>query len=105
VRHPSRPGRAGDREQGDAVPPPARPDRLGRVLPRGAARRVAAGADRAEDLPGRGGRAAPAGAPDSLAGPADMRLTPLTQLTGRERDSWHALRAANPALDSPYFHP
>jgi CelD/BcsL family acetyltransferase involved in cellulose biosynthesis len=26
-------------------------------------------------------------------------------LTGRELDAWHALRAANPALDSPYFHP
>src|SRR3981081_1844450 len=26
-------------------------------------------------------------------------------LTSRELDAWHCLRAANPALDSPYFHP
>jgi CelD/BcsL family acetyltransferase involved in cellulose biosynthesis len=26
-------------------------------------------------------------------------------LTGRELDAWHTLRKANPALDSPYFHP
>jgi CelD/BcsL family acetyltransferase involved in cellulose biosynthesis len=26
-------------------------------------------------------------------------------LTDREIDAWHALRAGNPALDSPYFHP
>ncbi|MFI7637446.1 GNAT family N-acetyltransferase [Nonomuraea sp. NPDC049400] len=27
------------------------------------------------------------------------------QLTSEELDAWHRLRAANPALDSPYFHP
>jgi len=27
------------------------------------------------------------------------------KLTARELDAWHALRAADPALDSPYFHP
>ncbi|GLW08787.1 cellulose biosynthesis protein CelD [Microtetraspora sp. NBRC 13810] len=26
-------------------------------------------------------------------------------LTGEELDAWHRLRAANPLLDSPYFHP
>ncbi|MFL6143613.1 MAG: GNAT family N-acetyltransferase [Labedaea sp.] len=26
-------------------------------------------------------------------------------LSGRELDAWHTLLAANPALDSPYFHP
>jgi len=34
-----------------------------------------------------------------------MRIVPFGQLTQRELDSWHALRAANPRLDSPYFHP
>ncbi|NUR70160.1 MAG: GNAT family N-acetyltransferase [Hamadaea sp.] len=27
------------------------------------------------------------------------------ELTARQLDAWHALRAANPRLDSPYFHP
>ncbi|MFC4011064.1 GNAT family N-acetyltransferase [Nonomuraea purpurea] len=27
------------------------------------------------------------------------------ELTSQELDAWHRLRAANPALDSPYFHP
>ncbi|KAA2261180.1 GNAT family N-acetyltransferase [Solihabitans fulvus] len=34
-----------------------------------------------------------------------LRTTTFDALTSRELDSWHALRAANPALDSPYFHP
>ncbi|MCP2325073.1 CelD/BcsL family acetyltransferase involved in cellulose biosynthesis [Hamadaea flava] len=29
----------------------------------------------------------------------------LTELTNRQLDAWHALRAANTRLDSPYFHP
>ncbi|MBX6382561.1 MAG: GNAT family N-acetyltransferase [Microbispora sp.] len=34
-----------------------------------------------------------------------MRLTPFDALGGEEIDAWHRLRAANPLLDSPYFHP
>ncbi|MBF8192258.1 GNAT family N-acetyltransferase [Nonomuraea sp. K274] len=34
-----------------------------------------------------------------------MRVTSFTGLTAAELDTWLALRAANPALDSPYFHP
>ncbi|MEO3889274.1 GNAT family N-acetyltransferase [Nonomuraea sp. B5E05] len=34
-----------------------------------------------------------------------LRVAPFTALTPAELESWHALRAANPALDSPYFHP
>jgi CelD/BcsL family acetyltransferase involved in cellulose biosynthesis len=33
------------------------------------------------------------------------RLVSFDALTGEEIDAWHALRASNPALDSPYFHP
>jgi CelD/BcsL family acetyltransferase involved in cellulose biosynthesis len=36
---------------------------------------------------------------------AGARLVSLDALTGEEIDAWHALRAGNPALDSPYFHP
>src|SRR2546429_1706444 len=32
-------------------------------------------------------------------------IKPLSRLTAAERDTWLELRAANPALDSPYFHP
>jgi CelD/BcsL family acetyltransferase involved in cellulose biosynthesis len=39
------------------------------------------------------------------AGTAPARLVSFDALTGEEIDAWHALRAANPALDSPYFHP
>lgn len=34
-----------------------------------------------------------------------MRVLPFHELTSRELDAWHLLRDANPALDSPYFHP
>jgi CelD/BcsL family acetyltransferase involved in cellulose biosynthesis len=34
-----------------------------------------------------------------------MRMVRFDALTQGELDSWHALRAANPRLDSPYFHP
>jgi CelD/BcsL family acetyltransferase involved in cellulose biosynthesis len=36
---------------------------------------------------------------------AGVRLVPLDSLTDEEIDAWHQLRAGNPALDSPYFHP
>ena len=34
-----------------------------------------------------------------------MRWLTFDQLGNRELDAWHRLRAGNPALDSPYFHP
>ena len=34
-----------------------------------------------------------------------MKTLRFDALTGRELDAWHMLRKANPALDSPYFHP
>lgn len=34
-----------------------------------------------------------------------MRVVPFDELGAAELDAWHGLRAANPALDSPYFHP
>jgi CelD/BcsL family acetyltransferase involved in cellulose biosynthesis len=34
-----------------------------------------------------------------------MRILDFDALGQRELDGWHALRAGNPALDSPYFHP
>lgn len=34
-----------------------------------------------------------------------MRRLRFDQLGPRELDAWHRLRAGNPALDSPYFHP
>jgi len=34
-----------------------------------------------------------------------LRAVRFDALTARELDAWHSLRAANPALDSPYFHP
>ncbi len=40
-----------------------------------------------------------------LCGTAEARLVSFDALTGEEVDAWHALRACNPALDSPYFHP
>jgi CelD/BcsL family acetyltransferase involved in cellulose biosynthesis len=33
------------------------------------------------------------------------RVVRFDRLDARELDAWHQLRAANPALDSPYFHP
>jgi CelD/BcsL family acetyltransferase involved in cellulose biosynthesis len=33
------------------------------------------------------------------------RVVRFDQLSTRESDAWHLLRAANPLLDSPYFHP
>jgi CelD/BcsL family acetyltransferase involved in cellulose biosynthesis len=34
-----------------------------------------------------------------------VRTVPFDALTDADLDAWHRLRAANPALDSPYFHP
>ncbi|MFI9380525.1 GNAT family N-acetyltransferase [Kutzneria sp. NPDC052558] len=34
-----------------------------------------------------------------------MRWLRFDELGPRELDAWHAIRSANPALDSPYFHP
>jgi CelD/BcsL family acetyltransferase involved in cellulose biosynthesis len=34
-----------------------------------------------------------------------MRMVRFDRLTERELHYWHALRSANPSLDSPYFHP
>src|SRR3989440_5749577 len=36
---------------------------------------------------------------------SSLRTTAFDALTGAELDAWHRLRAANPDLDSPYFHP
>jgi CelD/BcsL family acetyltransferase involved in cellulose biosynthesis len=36
---------------------------------------------------------------------ATIRIVPFDALGTEELDAWHRLRAANPALDSPYFHP
>jgi CelD/BcsL family acetyltransferase involved in cellulose biosynthesis len=36
---------------------------------------------------------------------SSLRTTGFDALTGEELDAWHRLRAANPRLDSPYFHP
>jgi CelD/BcsL family acetyltransferase involved in cellulose biosynthesis len=37
--------------------------------------------------------------------PATLRTVAYDALTTEELDAWHRLRAANPELDSPYFHP
>jgi CelD/BcsL family acetyltransferase involved in cellulose biosynthesis len=34
-----------------------------------------------------------------------LRSVPFDALGGEELDAWHRLRAVNPKLDSPYFHP
>ena len=34
-----------------------------------------------------------------------LATVPFDRLTGEQLDAWHRLRSANPALDSPYFHP
>lgn len=36
---------------------------------------------------------------------ASLRTVPFDTLTDADLDAWHRLRASNPALDSPYFHP
>jgi CelD/BcsL family acetyltransferase involved in cellulose biosynthesis len=36
---------------------------------------------------------------------ATVRTVPFDTLSDADLDAWHQLRAANPALDSPYFHP
>jgi CelD/BcsL family acetyltransferase involved in cellulose biosynthesis len=41
----------------------------------------------------------------STAWSSGSRLVSFDALTGEEIGAWHTLRAANPALDSPYFHP
>ena len=43
--------------------------------------------------------------PTRLLGAARARLVSFDALTDEEIDAWHGLRAANTALDSPYFHP
>jgi CelD/BcsL family acetyltransferase involved in cellulose biosynthesis len=48
------------------------------------------------------------GAPSAARAPvrvATVRMVPFDALETAESDAWHALRAADPALDSPYFHP
>jgi CelD/BcsL family acetyltransferase involved in cellulose biosynthesis len=37
--------------------------------------------------------------------PSTLRTVSFDALTGEELAAWHRLRAANPELDSPYFHP
>jgi CelD/BcsL family acetyltransferase involved in cellulose biosynthesis len=37
--------------------------------------------------------------------PTGLRTVRFDALTGEELDAWLALRATNPTLDSPYFHP
>lgn len=34
-----------------------------------------------------------------------MRLLPFGELSAADLDTWHRVRQAGPALDSPYFHP
>ncbi|MFF5210362.1 GNAT family N-acetyltransferase [Streptosporangium sp. NPDC000396] len=46
------------------------------------------------------GRSAP-----GPARPVTVRTVGFDELTTEELDAWHLLRAANPLLDSPYFHP
>lgn len=41
----------------------------------------------------------------STARSTGSRLVSFDALTAEEIDAWHTLRVANPALDSPYFHP
>jgi CelD/BcsL family acetyltransferase involved in cellulose biosynthesis len=36
---------------------------------------------------------------------ATVRTVPFDKLGSEELDTWHRLRASNPKLDSPYFHP
>jgi CelD/BcsL family acetyltransferase involved in cellulose biosynthesis len=43
--------------------------------------------------------------PATDARTATVRYVPFDALQAEELDAWHRLRAANPALDSPYFHP
>jgi CelD/BcsL family acetyltransferase involved in cellulose biosynthesis len=47
---------------------------------------------------GRAGSAAPSRV-------VSTRIVPLDDLGSAERDAWLRLRATNPSLDSPYFHP
>lgn len=49
--------------------------------------------------------AASAAAVHAAALPQTWRTVDFAALTDRELDAWHRLRAANPTLDSPYFHP
>ena len=44
-------------------------------------------------------------ASDTAVQVATIRFVPLDALVSDELEAWHRLRAANPALDSPYFHP
>ncbi|HJQ48255.1 MAG TPA: GNAT family N-acetyltransferase [Amycolatopsis sp.] len=41
----------------------------------------------------------------TAAPPLRLRVNGFGALGARELDAWHSLRAGNPALDSPYFHP
>lgn len=40
-----------------------------------------------------------------LLGSTTSRIVGMDELSDEEIDAWHALRASNQALDSPYFHP
>jgi CelD/BcsL family acetyltransferase involved in cellulose biosynthesis len=45
------------------------------------------------------------GDPTTAVRTTTMRIVAFDELGAGELDAWHRLRAANPALDSPYFHP
>ncbi|MFF3442162.1 GNAT family N-acetyltransferase [Streptosporangium sp. NPDC002721] len=45
------------------------------------------------------------GEPSTGRGTTRLRTVGFDALTARELDTWHALRADNPLLDSPCFHP
>ena len=81
---------------GECIRAARRPPHVAR-LDRRAAAAVAAG-------PGAGGLI---GGPDRCIAPATAGAGSCrsTRSPARRSDAWHALRAGNPALDSPYFHP
>ena len=43
--------------------------------------------------------------PDFVGAHRRARLVPFDQLSTQDIEAWHGLRAVNPELDSPYFHP
>src|SRR3954465_37101 len=47
----------------------------------------------------------PASNPATAARTSAVGYVAFDRLKAEELDAWHRLRAANPALDSPYFHP
>ncbi len=97
-----------DRQQGQALPTAARPGRRRRLLRGCPARHALPCGDRPAHGSGLGRRPAVPLPADHVAGAASMtalRLVGFADLTGAELDTWHALRAGNPLLDSPYFDP